>query len=151
MNVVFYHTFTNNDHITQIAAVKYDMSNGGMLGCFAIDTVEDEKKVIYALLSLGQDATMATYLSGSRDAVEIAVSRYCDKDTRLDWANPDKHLCVYMEAYELLGLESGSNLKEAFEDLVGMELKQPKDCQDHVAACIDIYFAINPVMPKALT
>jgi hypothetical protein len=147
MNVVFYHTFTKDDHITQIAAVKYDMSTGDMLGRFAIDTVEDEQKVVNALLNLGQDSTMATYLSGSRDAVEIAVSRYCDKYTRLDWANPDKHLCVYREAYELIGDQSGTNLKDAFEFFVGMELKQPKDCQDHVAACIDIYFAIKPVMP----
>jgi hypothetical protein len=151
MNVVFYHTFTHKDHITQIAAVKYDMSTGDMLGCFAIDTVEDEKKVINALLSLGQDATMATYLSGSRDAVEIAVGRYCDKDTRLDWANPNKHTCVQGLAYNEVDGNIGTSLEEAFKHFVKMDFKQPKDCQDHVAACIDIYFAINPVMPKALT
>jgi hypothetical protein len=151
MNVVFYHTFTQDDHITQIAAVKYDMSTGDMLCWFHDEKVEDEKGAIKALLDIGQDATMATYLSGSRDAVEIAVGRYCDKETRLDWANPDKHLCVYREAYELIGDQSGTNLKDAFEFFVGMDFKQPKDCQDHVAACIDIYFAINPVMPKALT
>jgi hypothetical protein len=146
MKVVFYQVATKDDHITELAAVKYDMSTGKLLGWFAKDKVEDEMSAVIDLLNIGKDAVMATYLTGSRGAVEIAIGRYFDRKTAKDWAATNKHLCVYSEASTILiENDCGTSLKDAFEYFVKMKFKQPKDCQDHVAACIDIYFAMNPV------